>query len=135
MQDIFRTIIITAQDVDVVRNIAGTLDSNAIGMFTTPLTPDGVSITHYISTGFLNEMWGIIVPCKFWGMNETGEWIVTHETAGNLDTIHAQCVANNIDITIEELTAIWNNSDVSDQEPFTALHRLNLQIYNEPIDE
>lgn len=86
MADVFKTLIVSATDVEDARALAAAEPSGE-GMFTTALSPTGEApATHYVSSGYMAET---IVTAIATGLPE---------------------------------------ADISDDEPFAALARLDLKI-------
>ena len=129
----FRTLIIPTAHVQLARDLAAAISpENASGMFTTALT-DGQSVTHYISTGIVSDEFAAPLPLTAWARDEDGAWVqVSHwpgmpeaiaEMAGQLDPPFA--------VTAEQIAAAFNASDISEQEPFVAMARMGLSLWQE----
>lgn len=53
-EQVFRTIVVTAADVDAARDICAEFEGGD-GMFTTPLSPTGQApVTNYVSSGYID---------------------------------------------------------------------------------
>lgn len=86
--DIFKTLIVQANQVELAREVGASYGAGGEGMFVTPLSSTGqYPATHYISSGYIPE---------------------------DLETL---------------LTTI-PDIDISDEDAFTAMARLGLQIVN-----
>ena len=103
-------------------------------MFTTPLcdVDDPATITHYISTGFLNETYCDLMPCATWTQDAEGNWVQTDYDPGDPATVAAICESAQppVEVTDAEVEAFFQESDYSTQEPFVAMGRLGLQLYS-----
>jgi len=131
----FRTLITPASDADLARSIADTISpENYSGMFTTPLcdVDDPSTITHYISTGIVTDEFAHLVPLATW-TQEDGNWVQTDYYPGDPVTVAMMCEAADppLEVTDAEVEAVFQAADVSEQEPFVAMSRLNLQLYQE----
>lgn len=112
--DIFRTMIVQANDVVLAREIAASFGSGGVGMWTTPLSSTGLyPATHYISTGF--------IPPEFANL-------LTDPQA-----LYDIAIAQGVDCTLEQVEQIVADSDVTEEEPFVAMARLGIMLINEEI--
>lgn len=129
MADIFRTLIVPDSYVSLARQIAASFGPGGQGMWTTPLTPtDGDTVTHYISSGYIPEQFAYLVPSKSWGLDEQGNWVVIGEEPGNPVAVYNLAIEAGIACEQEDIDALFSASDISDQEPFVAMGRLDLKI-------
>ncbi len=100
------------------------------GMFTTPLSPTGQEpATHYISAGAVEEPFAQLLPLTEFPAD--AEPVIY---PGQPDLVTQMATAQGTDITLEQVQALLNASDVSEQEAFTALARLGLQIAQPSVD-
>lgn len=131
MTDIFRTLILPADVTALAQQIAATLSPAGAGMWTTGVSPTGSPpATHFISTGFIGPDFAHMVPEQYWGQDETGAWVETGSRAGDPDSVYAACIAAGMTVTLEEIEAVFAVADVTAQEPFVTLSRMNLQLMN-----
>jgi hypothetical protein len=134
--DLFRTIIIPADQADLARTLAATLDpAHSAGMFETPLSATGEApATHYISTGFIGQGFAGLVPLATWAQqpaaqdDEPPEWVQIDYQPGNSATLLALCEKEGVTVTLEEIYALFAGADVTEQDPWTAIGRLGLMI-------
>lgn len=130
--DIFRTLIVPANQVELARSIAASFGTGGEGMWTTPLSSTGLfPATHYISTGYIPPEFAYMVPEQFWEMDEEGNWVETGSTEGNAVAVYEAAVAGGVECSLADVEGLFAVADVTEQEPFTAMGRLNLQIVNE----
>lgn len=88
---------------------AGLAGEAGAGMLTTGLSATGnVPATHYISAGTISEEFAVLI------------------TSANL--LYQACVAADIGVTQQQCADILNSSDISADQPFDAMARLNLQL-------
>jgi hypothetical protein len=131
MQDyVFRTLLVAAQDVALASTIAETLGpGGSTGMFQTPLGPtaDGAP-TYGASSGYIDPAWALLAPCGTWEQDDTGAWVRTAYYPGNPQAVVDACGAAGLTVSLEEVEAIFDRSDVSEQPPFTAFDRLGIMI-------
>ena len=134
----YRNLIVTAADADLARSIAAGLDpTNCSGMFTTGLCPTGTSdITHYISSGLVSDGFAALVPLATWAQDEDGEWFMTAYDDGDPVTVAYACQALDppLEVTDVEVEEMFAASDVTTQEPFVAMGRLGLVLWQPPTD-
>ncbi len=112
MTDIFKTMIVAAPDVVLVRDICTGLGANGVGMFTTPLSATGNNpATHYVSSGYIPEQFVYLLS--------------------DANALHYVANQAGVVCTLAAVTQLLTNADVTDDDPFVAFARLNLQIINE----
>lgn len=133
MADTFVTIIVTAADADTSRAIAASFGPGGVGMWTTPLSGTGLTpVTHYISTGYISTEFVALCPMATWALDEDGNWVQTDYFAGDAAAVYAFCQEAGLPYTLTEIEGVFSRSDVSQQEPFVTIGRLNLKIINPP---
>ncbi len=128
----FRTLIIATAHVQLARDLAAAIDpAGSQGMFMTPLT-NGNQITHYISTGIVSDQFAMPLPCTQWAQDEEGAWVQVSHWPGMPEAI-AQ-MAGQLDppfpLEASDVAAAFAASDISEQEPFTAMGRMGLSLHN-----
>lgn len=107
--DIFRTMIVQANDVVLAREIASSFGSSGEGMWTTPLSSTGLyPATHYISTGY--------IPPEFANLLTDAQ------------ALYDIAIAQGVVCTLFQVEQIITNSDITEEEPFTAMARLGLMM-------
>jgi hypothetical protein len=159
MADLFRTLIITAADAPLAREIAAAFGPGGSGMFTTPLSADGQEpATHYISSGYIPAEFVGLAPCTTWewqagqvyqdaegtipvtgpgqpvGLITAGSWVQTAHYPGDAATVYAYATQAGISCTLEDVEGVFSRADCSEQEPFVAMGRMGLTIINPPAD-
>jgi hypothetical protein len=132
MADSFLTLIVTADHVDLARNLAASFGPGGAGMWTTPLSASGAEpASHYVSSGMLPAEFADMVPTQTWELVD-GLWTMTSSTPGNAAAVYYVAQQQGVECTLEEVTDTLATSDVTEQPPFTAFARLGLQIVNPP---
>lgn len=112
--DIFRTMIVQANDVELARDIAASFGSGGEGMWTTPLSSTGFyPATHYISTGYIPEQLAHLLT--------------------DAQALYDLAVAQGVDCTLAQVEELLADTDATEEEPFVALERLGLMIINAEI--
>lgn len=135
--DIFRTLIVPADQAPLARLIAETLDPvNCSDMFTTGLSPTGDEpATHYISSGGISEGFAALVPFTVWAQDPDGEWVeVTHDPGKPAKTFEL-CLQAGLEVTLEAIEVMYASADVTAENPWMAMGRLNLQLVRPPVPE
>ena len=132
----FRTLILTAEVTPLAQQIAVALAGEAgASMWSTPLAPTAEGpATHYISSGMVGDEFAYMVPLQVWAIDEAGDWQLVSTEPGNPEAVTAACNAGGLAVTLEQVEAIFTVADVTEQEPFTAMGRLGLQLVQEPFD-
>lgn len=94
------------------------------GMFTTGLSADGTEpATHYISSGPIASEFGDLLPLTTF--DEEG---VPTTRPGDVATVEAIADQAGITLPAGTIAALFDAIDVTEQEPFTAMARLGVQI-------
>ena len=133
MADLFRTLIIAAQDADTARAIAAAFGPGGAGMWSTPLSASGTGTpTHYISSGYIPAEFVSLSPNATWELSEQGNWVQTAYYPGDAATVAFYAAQGGVQVTQAQVEAIFARSDCSAQEPFTAMGRMSLKIINPP---
>ena len=133
--DTFATLIIQAQDAPLAREIAAAFGPGGVGMFTTPLSADGLDpASHYISSGYIPQEFVSLAPSTTWTQDEDGQWIATDHYPGDAATVYAYASQAGIECTLEDVEGVFSRSDCSGQEPFVAMGRMGLMIVNPPME-
>jgi hypothetical protein len=134
MADLFRTLILPDANVALAREIAASFGPGGVGMFTTPLSADGLEpASHYISSGYVPAEFAFMVPCQTWEQDEDGEWTLVSSAPGDPIAVYTHASENGVECTQDDVDALFAAADVTAQEPFVAMARLGLQIVN-PAD-
>lgn len=131
MPDLFRTLVIAAQDADTSRAIAAAFGPDGVGMWSTPLSASGNgAVTHYISSGYIPAEFVSLSPCTTWEQDAQGQWVQTDHYPGDAATVAFYAAQAGLKVTQAEIEGIFAAADVTPQEPFVAMGRLGLQIIN-----
>ena len=94
------------------------------GMFTTGLSADGTEpASHYISSGPIATEFGDLLPLTTF--DEEGE---PTTRPGDVATVEAIADQAGISLPAGTIAALFDAIDVTEQEPFTAMSRLGVQI-------
>jgi hypothetical protein len=129
MTDIFRTLIIPAANVELARSIAASFGPGGTNMWTTPLSATGAEpASHYISSGGIPAGFAHLVPLQTWVQEQDGTWVMTGSEPGDPVAVYNHCVEAGVVCTQADVDALFAAADVTEQEPFTAMERLGLQI-------
>jgi len=124
----FRTLIIPAATAPAARALAAALDPAGVGMWSTGLSPTGAApATHYISTGMLGTAFVDLLPLQD---PDTGETL----SPGQPEYVAAAAAHAGIDVTPEQVAALYAAADVTTQEPHAAMARLGLQMVTEDAE-
>jgi len=125
----FRTLIVTAADAPLAREIAVTLSpEGGKQMWIAGLSADGSEpATHFVSTGAISPEFAVLMPSQTWEQDENGTWTMTDSVPGDAAMLHGLCVAAGMTVTLQDIEAVFTASDVTEQEPGVALTRLGLQ--------
>jgi hypothetical protein len=132
--DIFRTLIVPADQAPLARLIAATLDPvNCQGMFTTGLSPTGDEpSTHYISSGGISEGFAALVPFAVWAQEPDGQWVEISRDPGKPAQTFALCQQAGLEVTLEAIEVMYASADVTAENPWAAMARMGLQLVQAP---
>jgi len=136
MADVFRTLIVPANYVVLAREIAASFGPGGEGMWTTPCSTTGQEpATWYISSGFVPEAYNSLVPLQTWELDSSGSWVETDSTPGDPVAVYEAATAQGVVCTQAQVDALFMVADVTQQEPFTAMGRMGLQLVLTPAEE
>ena len=140
----FRTMIVTAADAPMARQLAAGIDpAHSSGMWTTALaSADAPTVpTHYISTGFVAEAFASALPLAEWSYEQPdpeqlGTWTRTGYLPGNPAAVAQRAGEADppIVVTTEQVEALYIASDVTTEDPWVALGRLGLVLAQEETE-
>jgi len=136
--DIFRTLIVTADQAPLARLIAATLDPvNCQDMFTTGLSPTGDEpATHYISSGGISEGFAQLVPFTVWAQEgDPPEWVEVSHDPGKPVKTYELCLQAGLEVTLEAIEVMYASADVTAENPWAAMARMGLQLVRPPVPE
>lgn len=139
--DTYRNMIVTAADAPLARQLAAGIDpAHSSGMWTTALASASAPTvpTHYISTGFVAESFADALPLAEWAYEQPdpeqpGTWTRAGYLPGNPAAVAESAGKADppIVVTVEEVEALFLASDVTTEDPWTALGRLGLVLATE----
>ena len=138
MSDIFRTLIVPADQAPLARLIAATLDPvNCSDMFTTGLSPTGDEpATHYISSGGISEGFAALVPFTVWAQEgDPPEWVEVFYDPGEPVTTYELCLQAGLEVKLQDIGAMYDSADVTAENPWAAMSRMGLQLVRPPVPE
>jgi hypothetical protein len=72
-----------------------------------------------------------MVPLQVWEQDETGYWQLISTEPGDPEAVTAACNAAGLEVTLEQVEAVFAVADVTEQEPFTAMARMGLSLVSE----
>lgn len=135
MADVFRTLIVTASNAPLAREIAASFGSGGSGMWTTPLSPSGLMpATHYISTGYIPPEFANLAPLQVWNFDETETWVMVSSEPGNPVAVYEAATQAGVVCAQDDVDEVFSSSDVTTQDPFVAMGRLGVQIIHPSMD-
>lgn len=135
MADIYRNLILSADTIDLAREIAASFGPGGVGMWTTPLSADGAEpASHYISSGYIPPEFAFMVPYQEWTQDEDGAWTMTASEPGDPVAVCEAANAQGVTCTQAEVDAIFASADVTAQEPFVAMGRMGIQLIQPPVE-
>lgn len=135
--DVYRNLIVPADQAPLARLIAATLDPvNCQGMFTTGLSPTGDEpATHYISSGGISEGFAALVPFTVWAQDPDGQWVEVSHNPGKPVKTFELCIQAGLEVTLEAIEVMYSSADVTAENPWAAMARMGLQLVRPPVPE
>ena len=133
-----RTIIVPAAFQQLAQGLCATAAEGDAGkgMFTTGLSATGaLPPTHYMSSGYIFDDFAALLPLTtVEPSTEDGEPYTVTERPGNVPVVEGLAAQAGITLPAGTVAALFNAIDVTEQEPFTAMARLGMQIVQaEPL--
>lgn len=135
MSYIFRTLIVTAADAPLAREIAASFGPNGENFWIVAYSADGQEpATHYITSGYVPPEFAYMVPLQVWEQDEDGVWTMVASEPGDPVAVYEAASANGVICTQDDVDGIFARADVTDQDVFVAMDRLGLKMIQPPID-
>ena len=130
MTDVYRCMVVRAEDVDLARAIAvGISPVAGAGMWIGKHSPTGQEpATHYADSGYIGPEWEVLMPLQTYARDENGDWVLADSYAGDPVALYAACQQYGVQVTQQQIADLFNNSDVTTQEPAEALARMGLKL-------
>ena len=131
MSWVHRCLIVPADHVKFARQLPKAIAGpSGAGMWTTPLSPTGTKpATHFISAGLIDEQFAALMPLTQYPADE--EPIHTPGRPGI--AAHLATQAGYV-VTTEEVQALFDVCDSSEQEAYEALARVGLMLVTEAVE-
>jgi len=128
--DVYRTMVVRAEDVALARAIAvGISPVAGANMWNVAVSPTGADpITHYWDSGYIGPEWEVLMPLQTYARDENGNWVLADSYAGDPVALYAACQQYGVQVTQQQIADLFNHSDVTTQEPAEALARMGLQL-------
>lgn len=104
----FATIVVTAANAPVAKLVS------EAGMFTAALCKKGGgAVSHYCSTGYFAE--GYV------------------DALASAESLYAMAQESDAPVTMSQIEKLIDESDISDESPFSVFERLDLELYAEEV--
>lgn len=118
----YRCLIVPDSQVAFARDLSATVAGPAgAGMWTTPLSPTGAEpATHWISAGLISQDFAALLPLG--------------DNPGNAALVAELATANGYPTTVEQVRALFDAADVTEEESHTAMARLGLVMLEQPAE-
>lgn len=127
----YRCMIVPDAQVVFARMLAEAIGGlSGAGMWTAPLAPtaDGPA-THWISAGMISPQFARLLPLTV--LDADG---VPTTTPGNAALAARLALATGMDATTDQVQALFDSSDVTEQDPHDAVARLGLTLVAQTIE-
>ena len=128
----YRCLIIEDSQVEMARTLTATIAGpSGANMLTTPLSPTGeLPATHWISAGLIAENFAAILPLMTYPADAEPIY-----TPGQASLAAYLATKAGFAATEEDVQALFDVSDVTEQDAFTAMARLGLMMAIEPMEQ
>jgi hypothetical protein len=126
----YRCLIIPDSQAAYARELSAVVAGPAgDGMYTTPLSPTGAEpVTHWISAGIISDEFAAMLPLTTYPPDaEPGV------TPGNAALVAQIAAEAGYQTTAGDVQALFDVSDVTEQDAFTAMKRLGVVVAGEPV--
>lgn len=133
----YRNMIVAYAVVDTCRSLALLLAGEGQKLWTTPLSADGKeAATHWISSGLIEEQFAALMPLATWAQDEEGTWYLESYYDGQPQLLSQLATDAGYPITEFEVVQVFDQCDVTLQDPQTSYDRLGLKMIQpeEPVD-
>jgi hypothetical protein len=137
--DIYRNMIVTAEEAPLARLVCSTLGGLPYeGMFEIGLSPTGDEpATHYISSGGVSEGFAKLAPFSTWAWkqpdpDQPGQWVEISRDPGKPAQTFALCQQAGLEVTLEAIEVMYASADVTAENPWAAMARMGLQLVQAP---
>ena len=128
---VYRCMLVPDTDVTLARKVWALLDPEYSREFRIPLAAADAPevITHWMSAGPVTTTAAYLLPLKTWDAEGQEQYYPGHP-----DKVAAQCRAAEppLEVTDEQIEALWLAADVSEQPVATAMERLGLVYWEAP---
>lgn len=124
----YRCLIIPDSQTTYARELSAVVAGPAgDGMYTTPLSPTGADpATHWISAGIISDEFAAMLPLTTYPLDADP---IT--TAGNPEAVAMLASSAGYITTTEQVQALFDASNVTEQEAHEAIARMGLQLAQE----
>ena len=128
----YRCLIIEDSQVEMARTLTATIAGpSGANMLTTPLSATGeLPATHWISAGLISEQFATMLPLTEYPADAEPIY-----TPGQASLAAYLATKAGFAATEEDVQALFDVSDVTEQDAFTAMARLGLMMAIEPMEQ
>jgi hypothetical protein len=136
--DVYRNMIVPADQAPLARLICSTLGGMPYeGMFEVGLSPAGDEpATHYISSGGVSEGFAALVPFAVWAQEgDPPEWVEVSHDPGKPAKTYELCLQAGLDVKLQDIEVMYASADVTAENPWAAMARMDLQLVRPPVPE
>lgn len=126
----YRTLVVPAYKVEFARLLTSTLaGASGEGMWTTLLSPTGsLPATHYISSGMLSTEFASLLALQEVSTEDTGDITISVISAGQPEYVATAVSELGVEVTSNQISGLYLESDITEQDPHSVMARLGLQM-------
>lgn len=135
LMDVYRNMIVPADQAPLARLICSTLGGMPYeGMFEVGLSPTGDEpATHYISSGGVGDGFAALIPFTVWAQEgDPPQWVEVSHDPGKPAKTFELCTQAGLEVTLEDIEVLYAFSDVTAENPWAAMARMELQLVRQP---
>ena len=135
MTAINRTMIVTDADRALASAITDLFAGSPQHIFSFPLSATGSTPpTHWLGSGPVPDGYEKLAPWQVWRQEE-GQWVLTESYPGEPRAVYAACQqpiseddpSPRVPCTLAQIEALFAASDMTEQDPWTAMGRAGLK--------
>lgn len=128
--NILRSMVIPDSYRTLANNIADMFAGSPQNMWNFPLSSTGqMPVTHWIAAGPVSAAYEQVAPWQIWKQDQEGQWTIIDSYAGQPEQVWAACQTADppVETTLKDISDLFSAADVTDQDPWLVMSRLNLK--------
>ena len=87
------------------------------------------------SSGGISEGFAALVPFTVWAQDLDGQWVEVSHDPGKPAKTFELCIEAGLEVTLEDIEVMYASADVTAENPWAAMARMDLQLVRPPVPE